>query len=193
MEVIELDDDDSLPPPLASADSADDDNDVVLSSPASPASSTSSSSSAPASPSTRDRDDSDHCIYCGQNSPLLCPEVQPTDRAHKEMMALRDERLQLQEADEEDRPTCHLSQFYVFDEAGHLVDLASTLVEEGKMVYFTGMLYCAWSSDYPEDLGVKVVRGGPIKQWWNYESAIGVTTDKAGEGYFDNQIQILLM
>ncbi len=96
----------------------------------------------------------------------------------------------MEDAEEGDRPTVYLTDFSIFDELGHLIDLASGLVENYELTFFSGMVKPA-SADSPDDpddaQGARVVRAGRIAQWWvtgyNNEGetpTIGISTDRAG-------------
>lgn len=144
---------------------------------------TGSSSSDESESRSRDGVDGGTCHICHQDlsDVLSCPEQEATT-ATRESAALRSELLRVEGAEEED-VQLRLTDFDLFDEQGHLVNLSAGLVEEGRLVFFTGWALNPVSTDASER--VKIIRGGPIKSWWtcgfsqNERKTIGFTTAKA--------------
>jgi len=122
------------------------------------------------------------CRYCHQPEQAL--RHRPKVRNGQEESAAV-ETLQLEGVEEEQDIILFLTNFCFYDEAGHLIEIDSGLVEsKAKNVYFDGVVMSVTCDDEDDPLlqGVQVERGGPVTSWWTagFESghnhALGVST-----------------
>jgi len=77
--------------------------------------------------------------------------------------AIRDPLVHVEDADGKEKPVLFLDSFCFYDEAVHLVDIDSGLIEKKTKVYFDGIVKCADPGAITK--GIPVLFGGPITSW----------------------------
>ncbi|KAG8247308.1 DNA (cytosine-5)-methyltransferase 1, partial [Homalodisca vitripennis] len=92
--------------------------------------------------------------------------------AVEEYIALTDPKLSLFTGDEGDinehdeRPQNKVTQFSIYDKAGHLCPFDGGLIERNVLLYFSGYIKAIYEENPEAEGGIPVKDMGPINEWW---------------------------
>ncbi len=125
------------------------------------------------------------CNECRQRHDEVQTRAEPHPDFEPEAKVILHPRLEVKNTDQE-RPVLHITGFEVFDKMGHLVQLASGLIERGRDIFISGFVKPVFDSDPDSGVGgIGVDLAGPIQEWWvtgfreEEQDAVGVSTRKA--------------
>ncbi|KAK9745054.1 Cytosine specific DNA methyltransferase replication foci domain [Popillia japonica] len=113
----------------------------------------------------------ERCNICRQYLKELLIYNGHPNKAVDEFITLTDEKLMLfngnEDVDEHDeRPTNKITHFSVYDMNGHLCPFDTGLIEQNKLLYFSGYVKPVYDENSLPDNGIPTKDMGPINEWY---------------------------